>query len=59
MISRHLICSSLFVLGSMGSAFANDSVLKATGDAKNWAIFSGDYGGTRYSSLDQINAPRT
>ena len=56
MISRHLICSSLFVLGSMSSAFANDSVLKATGDAKNWAIFSGDYGGTRYSSLDQINA---
>ncbi|MFT3973529.1 MAG: methanol/ethanol family PQQ-dependent dehydrogenase [Amaricoccus sp.] len=35
-------------------AFANDSVLEATKDPANWAIQTGDYGNTRYSTLDQI-----
>ncbi|TXH67297.1 MAG: PQQ-dependent dehydrogenase, methanol/ethanol family [Thiothrix sp.] len=39
-----------------GVAFANDSVLQATADPNNWAIWGGNYGGNRYSSLDQINA---
>jgi PQQ-dependent dehydrogenase (methanol/ethanol family) len=34
---------------------ANQSVLKATSDPNNWAIWGGDYAGTRYSKLDQIN----
>ncbi len=37
-------------------ALANDSVLQATADPNNWAIWGGNYGGNRYSSLDQINA---
>jgi PQQ-dependent dehydrogenase (methanol/ethanol family) len=36
-------------------AMANDSVLKASSDPNNWAIQSGDYAGTRFSKLDQIN----
>lgn len=39
-----------------GVALANDSVLQATADPNNWAIWGGNYGGNRYSSLDQINA---
>ena len=35
-------------------AFANDSVLEATKDPANWAIQTGDYANTRYSTLDQI-----
>ncbi|MDP3341426.1 methanol/ethanol family PQQ-dependent dehydrogenase [Frigidibacter sp.] len=35
-------------------ALANDSVLAATGDSKQWAAQLGDYAGTRYSELDQI-----
>jgi len=36
-------------------ALANDSVLAATADSKQWAAQLGDYAGTRYSELDQIN----
>ncbi|UCC55156.1 MAG: methanol/ethanol family PQQ-dependent dehydrogenase [Gammaproteobacteria bacterium] len=35
---------------------ANQSVMKATSDPNNWAIWGGDYAGTRYSTLDQINS---
>ncbi len=34
---------------------ANESVMNATKDAKNWAIQTGDYANQRYSALDQIN----
>ena len=34
---------------------ANDSVLAAQGDAKQWTMQLGQYSGTRYSQLDQIN----
>lgn len=56
---RRAIVAACIVSGAMfgaNSASANDSVLKATGDAKNWAIQTGDYANTRYSTLDQINA---
>jgi alcohol dehydrogenase (cytochrome c) len=37
------------------SAFANESVLKGTQDAKQWVLQTGNYANTRYSTLDQIN----
>ncbi|MBB5222358.1 PQQ-dependent dehydrogenase (methanol/ethanol family) [Amaricoccus macauensis] len=36
-------------------AFANDSVLELSKSPANWAIQTGDYANTRYSTLDQIN----
>lgn len=39
-----------------GNAIANSSVTKAMSDSGNWASWGGDYAGTRYSKLDQINA---
>jgi PQQ-dependent dehydrogenase (methanol/ethanol family) len=36
-------------------AGANDEVMSLTKDANNWAIWGGNYAGTRYSELDQIN----
>lgn len=39
-----------------GSVTANKSVTQATGDPGNWAIWGGNYAGTRYSKLDQINS---
>ena len=38
-----------------GTAFANKSVSKAISNPNNWATWGGDYAGTRYSKLDQIN----
>src|SRR5690242_398203 len=37
-------------------AHANDSVLKAQSEAAQWAVAGHDYGNTRFSSLNQINA---
>ena len=34
---------------------ANPELMKLMDDPNNWAIFGGDYAGTRYSELDQIN----
>lgn len=39
-----------------GNVSANDSVKSAMRDSGNWATWGGDYAGTRYSKLDQINA---
>ena len=38
-----------------GVASANQSVTEAAANPDNWATWGGDYGGTRYSKLDQIN----
>ena len=38
-----------------GAVLANPDVMKLTSDPKNWAIWGGDYAGTRYSQLSQIN----
>ena len=38
-----------------GTASANKSVAKAASNPNNWATWGGDYAGTRYSKLDQIN----
>ncbi|MGH8551833.1 MAG: methanol/ethanol family PQQ-dependent dehydrogenase [Methylococcales bacterium] len=44
------------VLAAPGIALANDSVQALAKDPKNWAIWGGNYSGTRYSALDQINS---
>lgn len=36
------------------TAFANDDLMNMAKDAKNWAMPTGDYANTRYSTLDQI-----
>src|SRR5690606_4808911 len=36
-------------------AAANDDLQSLIEDESNWAVWGGDYAGTRYSSLDQIN----
>ena len=48
-------------LGSMaafaaGGALANDELNKMAQNPKDWVMPSGDYYGTRYSKLNQINA---
>ena len=53
---RSALTGALLVTAAMSMpAMANDSVLKASSDPNNWAIQSGDYAGTRFSKLDQIN----
>jgi PQQ-dependent dehydrogenase (methanol/ethanol family) len=47
-------CGLLATVAFSGSTWANESVIKLTSDPNNWAIQSGDYAGTRYSTLDQI-----
>ncbi len=52
---------SAFAVGLLASAafyspsMANESVLKCQADPNNWCVQSGNYAGTRYSELDQIN----
>ncbi|MDI3565882.1 lanthanide-dependent methanol dehydrogenase XoxF5 [Bradyrhizobium sp. Arg816] len=41
---------------AVGSASANDEVLKMSQNPKDWVIPAGDYASTRYSKLNQINA---
>ncbi len=48
------VCVASGALLSAGIASANDSVMKATKDPKNWAIQTGNYANTRYSELKQI-----
>jgi PQQ-dependent dehydrogenase (methanol/ethanol family) len=43
------------LLGMTMTASANDTVMEAIANAKQWAIQTGDYANTRYSTLDQIN----
>lgn len=38
-----------------GLTFANSEVEKLTSDPANWSIWGGDYAGTRFSELEQIN----
>jgi PQQ-dependent dehydrogenase (methanol/ethanol family) len=46
---------ALSALVVSGLAQANESVMNAVSDAKNWVIQTGDYANHRYSTLDQIN----
>jgi len=51
-----LFTAMLVPLLLAGNVSANSSVTKAMSDSSNWASWGGDYAGTRYSKLDQINA---
>ena len=44
------------VVALPGVSQANQSVLEATSNPSNWAIWGGNYAGQRYSELEQINA---
>ena len=46
-------CLALLMSGT--AAFANDSVLAEIAKPEQWAIQTGDYANTRYSTLDKIN----
>ena len=52
---KFALTSALLLTAGMSPAMANDDAAKAAADPSNWAIQSGDYAGTRYSKLDQIN----
>ncbi|UWU90876.1 lanthanide-dependent methanol dehydrogenase XoxF5 [Bradyrhizobium sp. CB1015] len=41
---------------AVGSASANDELIKMSQNPKDWVMPAGDYGNTRYSKLNQINA---
>ena len=43
-------------LGVSAAAVANDELLKMQDDPNQWVMWGGNYAGTRYSELDQINA---
>ena len=47
-------CALLATVAFVGARLANDSVIKLTSDPNNWAMQSGNYASTRYSTLDQI-----
>jgi len=52
-----LLASSVAaLLAAPTIASANSGVEKLTKNPANWATALGDYAGTRYSKLDQINA---
>jgi PQQ-dependent dehydrogenase (methanol/ethanol family) len=53
MITRRFAVSLAMVLPSL--AAANEEVQQLIDDSSNWAIWGGDYAGTRYSELDQID----
>ena len=47
-------CGLLATAAFSASAWANEDVIKLSKNPANWVIQSGDYAGTRYSTLDQI-----
>jgi lanthanide-dependent methanol dehydrogenase len=55
---RRSMTVAVAALGLMLPALsvANSDLMKLMSNSDNWAIFGGDYAGTRYSKLDQINA---
>ncbi len=44
------------MLAVPGLSSANSELMELMGNANNWASWGGDYAGTRYSKLNQINA---
>ena len=50
-----IACGLLASAAFTSPVLANADVQKLSADPNNWAIQSGDYAGTRYSTLDQIN----
>jgi len=51
-----LATSVAAILAAPAISTANSGVDTLTKDSANWATWGGDYAGTRYSKLDEINA---
>jgi len=49
------IAAALMTCAVASTAWANDELAKLASDPKNWAMPTGDYANTRYSTLNQIN----
>jgi len=49
------IAAALMTCAAASTAWANDELAKLASDPKNWAMPTGDYANTRYSTLNQIN----
>ncbi len=54
--SMYALCFAAGAAFTMNAATANEDLMAKMKDAKNWAIQTGDYANTRYSTLNQINA---
>ncbi|MBC8051330.1 MAG: methanol/ethanol family PQQ-dependent dehydrogenase [Chitinophagales bacterium] len=54
--SMYALCFATGAAFTMNAATANEDLMTKMKDAKNWAIQTGDYGNTRHSTLNQINA---
>jgi alcohol dehydrogenase (cytochrome c) len=52
----YALCFAAGAAFSLNAAQANEDLVAKMKDAKNWAIQTGDYANTRYSTLNQINA---
>ena len=50
-----LALSSVALLGTTATVWANDDLISQIDDPNQWAIQTGDYANQRYSELDQIN----
>jgi PQQ-dependent dehydrogenase (methanol/ethanol family) len=50
-----LSTAALLTCASVYGVSANEELQKLASDPKNWAMPTGDYANTRYSTLDQIN----
>ena len=54
---RKILMTTCFAAASLfatGAAFANDELLKLSGDAKQWVMPTGNYANQRYTELKQI-----
>ena len=49
-------CMGVAALLSVGTASANDELIKLQQDTKHWVMPTGNYANTRFSKLDQITA---
>jgi lanthanide-dependent methanol dehydrogenase len=49
------LAAALLTCASAFGALANDDLTKLASDPNNWAMPTGNYANTRYSTLDQIN----
>src|SRR5215469_6244206 len=56
---KHLLRTSLVLIAAACSALGQvtfERILNSSKEPQNWLTYSGNYGGHRFSGLDQINA---
>src|SRR5690606_40680457 len=54
-----ITCGLGFLVLAVSPALANESVMEAVKNPKNWAMQQGDYANHRYSTLDQRSEEHT